>query len=88
MRLDIIAKEVKGSIKNTYLSKLRIHCREYEWTYYGGIIRNDGTTMLYLIFKIINPATGIIVLNLKDEIEKSNIAKFLDNVKDFFDYIS
>ena len=61
MRLDMIAKSIKGSIKNTYISKLRLHHREYEWTYDGGLIRNDGTTMLYLILKIINLATSIVI---------------------------
>ena len=81
----MIAKAIKVSIKNKYLKKLRLHLREYERTYYGGLIRNDVTTMLYLIFKIINPATRIFVSNLKYEIEKSTIAKFLNNVKNLLD---
>ena len=49
------------------------------------LISNDVTTT---IFKLINPGTRIVVSNLKDEIEKSNIAKFLNNVKDLIDYMS
>ena len=41
--------------------------------------------MLYLILKIINPATRIVVSNIKDEIEKSTISKILNNVKDRLD---
>ena len=48
----------------------------------------DRTTMIYLIFKIINPDTSIVVSNLKYEIEKSTIAKFLNNEKDLLDYMS
>ena len=44
--------------------------------------------MFYLIFKIINPATRIGVSNLKDEIEKSTLAKFGNNLKDLLDDIS
>ena len=57
----MIAKEIKGSIKNTYIEKLRLHCRKYQWTYDWGIIMNDVTTMLYHMFKTINPDTGIVV---------------------------
>ena len=45
-----------------------LHYREYEWAEAGGVMSNDGPTMLYLIFKIIKPATRIGVLNIKDEI--------------------
>ena len=38
--------------------------------------------MLYLLFKIINPDTSISVSNLKDEIDKANLTKFENNVKD------
>ena len=44
--------------------------------------------MPYLIFKSINPATRIGVSNLKDEIDKANIAKFVNNLKDLLDDIS
>ena len=45
------------------------------------------TTIIYLIFKRINPATSIVVSNLKYDIDKSIIAKFLNNVKDLLDYM-
>ena len=66
----MIAKAIKGSIKNTYIRKLKLHCRKYEQTYDGGLIRNDATNILYLRFKIINPATRIVVSNQKHEMEK------------------
>ena len=44
--------------------------------------------MIYLIFKRINPATSIVVSNLKYDIDKSIIAKFLNNVKDLLDFMS
>ena len=84
----MIFKAIKGSIKNTYIRKLRLHCTKYEWRYDGGIIRNDGTTMIYLIFKRINPATRIVFSNLKYEIDKATLAKFLSNKKDLLDYMS
>ena len=37
--------------------------------------------MIYLIFKNIDPATRIGVSNLKYEIEKATLAKFVNNVK-------
>ena len=83
----MIAKSIKGSIKNTYLRKLRLHCREYEWTYYLVIISNDVTTMIYLIFKSINPYTRTGVSKIKYEIEKTTLAKFGNNVKDPLDEI-
>ena len=64
----MIAKAIKVSIKNTYIKKLRLHQGEYEWADNGGIISNYVPTMLYLILKSINPATGIGFSNLKDEI--------------------
>ena len=66
----MIAKAIDGSIKNISLNKLRLHQREYEWADTGGIIRNDGPTMIYLIFKRINPDTMIAVSTLKYVIEK------------------
>ena len=44
--------------------------------------------MLYLIFKRINLATRIGVSNLKYEIEKKNLAKFGNNVKNLIDDMS
>ena len=38
---------------------------EYEWDDAKGIIRNDVTTMIYLILKIVNPDTRIRVSNLE-----------------------
>ena len=32
-----------------YLKKVRLHRGVYEWTDAGGIIKNDGPTMIYLI---------------------------------------
>ena len=44
--------------------------------------------MLYLLFNIINPATRIGVSNLKYEIEKATLAKFVNNVNDLLDNMS
>ena len=44
--------------------------------------------MIYLLFKIINPYTRIDVSNIKDEIEKSTLANFGNNVKDLLDDMS
>ena len=44
--------------------------------------------MIYLLFKSINPDKSIGVSNLKDEIEKSTIAKFGNNIKDLLDEMS
>ena len=44
--------------------------------------------MIYLLLKIINPAAGISVSNLKDEIEKSALEKFGNNLKDLLEYMS
>ena len=85
VRSDIKPKEIEGPIKKTYITKLRINLGEYAWADDGGIIRNDGPTMLYLLFKITNPAKRIGASNLKYEIEKSTLAKFGNNVKDLLD---
>ena len=44
--------------------------------------------MIYLIFKSINPYTRIGVSNQKDELEKSTLAKFVNNLEDLLDDIS
>ena len=69
----MIAKEIKVSITNTYLKNIRLHRGKHEWADTGGLISNDGHTMLYVLFKTINPATRIDVGN---------------NVKYLFDYMS
>ena len=38
--------------------------------------------MFYLIFKMISPASRIFISNLKDDIDKSTLSKFGDNLKD------
>ena len=58
---------------------------EYEWYDSGGLIRNYGPNMIYLLFKRTKPATRIGVSNLKDEIEKSALAKFGNNVNKLLD---
>ena len=81
------AKAIEGSVTKTYHKKLKLHFMKYEWTDSGGIIRNDGTNIIYLTFKSINPATRIGVSNLKYEIWKANLAKFDKDVKDLLDYM-
>ena len=63
----MIDKVIEGSVTKTPLNKLSINLGEYELSDTGVIIRNYGPTMIYLLFKIINPATRIGVSNLKDE---------------------
>ena len=67
------------------LNKIWLHQGEYEWVGTGGLIRNDGFTIIHLLFKSINPSTRIVVYNLKYEIEKSFLAKFRNNSKDRLD---
>ena len=74
VRSDMIAKEIQGSIKNTYLEKLSLHRGVYEWVDTGGIIKNDVTRMLNLIFKSMNSDTRTYVSNLKYEIDKATLA--------------
>ena len=76
---------MRDKFSKTYLKKLNIHYKEYEWTDAGGIIMNDLPTILYPLFKIIEPYTRIGVSNLKDEIEKETLATFINNVKYFLD---
>ena len=46
LHLDMTAKEIEGSITKTYIKKLSIHWGECEWKYAGGIIINDGPTII------------------------------------------
>ena len=61
----MIGKEIDGSTTKTSIKTVRPHRGVFEWTYNEGLITNDGTTIIYLIFKSINPATSIGVSNLK-----------------------
>ena len=63
---DIIAKAILGSITKTSLQRLGLHQKKYEWGDSRGIIRSDGPTMLYILLKIIKPATRTGVSILKD----------------------
>ena len=63
---DKIAKEIEGPITDKSLKKIRINYGVYEWIDSGLLISNDGPTMLYLVFKNINPDTRIGVSNLKN----------------------
>ena len=51
------------------------------WDENGVLIRNYGPTMIYVLFKSINPDTSIGIYNLEDEIEKETLAKFGNIVK-------
>ena len=81
------AKAIEGSITKTSLKKLGLRRREYERAYTGGIKSNNGPTMIYLLLIRINPDMRIVVSNLKDEIERSTLAKFGNNMKDLLDDI-
>ena len=82
---DKIAKEIEGPITDKSLKKIRINYGVYEWIDSGLLISNDGPTMLYLVFKNINPDTRIGVFNLKYEIGKTILSKFGNNGKDLID---
>ena len=51
LKYKMISKLIEIPITKIYFNKLRLHYWVYEWAYDGGIIRNDGPTMIYLIFK-------------------------------------
>ena len=78
----------RSQFTKTSLKKLRLHPGLYECTDAGGLVRNYVPTIIYLIFKSINPDTRIGLSNLKDEIGKATIDKFGNNVKDLIDEIS
>ena len=84
----MISKTTGGSIEEKYLKKLTLHRGEYEWSDFGVIIRNDGPTMIYQIFRSINPAKRIGVSNIKYESEKATLDKFGNNVKCLLDDMS
>ena len=65
-----------------------LHWREYKWFDAGDFIKYYIPTIVYLLFKIIDPATSIGVSNLEDKIEKSTLAKFFNNVKYIIDDMS
>ena len=85
VRSYMITKAINGSIINTYIKKIKVHWGEYELSDNGGIIRNNGPTMIYLLFKSINRDTRIGVYDLNYEIEKETITKFGNNITDFLD---
>ena len=64
----MISKAIEIPITNTAIKKLKLHRGGYEWSEAGGITRNDGPTIFYLLFKSINLDTRIGVSNLKYEI--------------------
>ena len=64
MHTYMIAKAIEDSITKISLNTFRLHRGEYEWDDTGGIISNYGPTMLYILFKITNPAKMIGVSNL------------------------
>ena len=60
---------------------LNLNRRQFESDDSGWFIINDEPAMTYLLLKIINPNKSIGVSNLKDEIEKATLAKFVNNIK-------
>ena len=81
----MISKEIECLITKNSLKNLRLHKKKYKQKDSGGSIRSDETTMIYLLCKSTNPATRIGVSNLKDEIEKVTLTKFVNNVKYLLD---
>ena len=65
VRPDMIDSEIKGSITKTSLKKLRLHHGEYSRTDAGGIIRNGGPTMLYLVLNSSTKLQGLVFQTLK-----------------------
>ena len=84
----MISKAIEVSISNTYPKKLWLLLNEQEWECAGGIIWTGGTTVIYLLFNIINTSTCIGISNLKDNIQKSILSKFRNNIKDILDNMS
>ena len=80
--------KLRAKLKIYLFKKLRLDRWGYEWSEYWGIIRNYERTMFYFIFKSINPATRIGVSHLKDYTVKTNLAKFVNNVKYLLDNMS
>ena len=78
----MISKAIEVLITNTLVKKLGIHQESYYWIGDRSLKSNYGSTMIYLLFKNINPYTRISVSNLKDKIEKATLSKFGNNVKD------
>ena len=64
----MIVKEIEGSIKKTYIKKIRLHRGEYKWANFGDLISNDGPAMVHRLFKSVNLYKRIGVSNLKYEI--------------------
>ena len=82
----MISRAIEGSItKISLIFKIRFHFGGYEWTDDWDLKSNNVTTILYLIFKSINPDKRIVVSNLKYEIERTALAKFVNNVKSLLD---
>ena len=51
---DMISKTIYVSIIKTLSRQIRLFLREYEWVDSGSFIGNDGSNMLYIVFKFIN----------------------------------
>ena len=84
----MISKEIEVSIVNKSLKKLSVYQGENKWADSGGIIRNDGTTMLYLIFKASTQLQILVFQTQNMKFEKSTLDKFVNNVKERLDDMS
>ena len=58
---------------------------DFELADTGGLIRIDGPTTIYLLSKSTNPTTGVVVSNIKYEIDNTTLSKFGNNIKDILD---
>ena len=76
----MVAKEIEDLITKPSLKKIRINRKEYQWKDAAGPTSSGGPTMIYLLFKNINPTTSIGVSNLKEKIKKLTISNFGDNI--------
>ena len=84
----MIANWIEVSITKKYIKKPSIHRGEYEWADARAIISNYWPTIIHLLLKSINPDTKIDVSNPKYKIDKENLIKFGNNVKDLLDDLS
>ena len=65
---DIIFEEIKDSITSTSINIIWLINKGFKWVDYGGLHRTGVPTMIYVIFKSINPETRIGALNFKGKL--------------------
>ena len=71
-----------NSIASKYQTELTLEAATYQMTAPNGNVYDDGTAMLSVIFSKVDPSTVVRVSNLKDLIEKADLASFNHVVPD------